>query len=192
MALRFYLVPEAFYTLPGTSVQIRYPKYFTPDLLRVNASFQDFGAEPVFLVAADVTPAQHTALAANADVAAAPSDLTTTVGGNLATVRAKLTAFKIPNDWITSGMTWATVLRWIWRLGFLMQRFQRFGQFFQSLDLASTVSDLPQQRRTNLATAAQSLGLDTSGITGTMTLQDALKLLGNQIAVPAKLAGVTL
>lgn len=190
MALRFYLVPETTFVLGGQTQ--RWPKYFTPDVWSGNASFQDFGAEPVFLVGADVTNAQHTALGANADVSAAPANLASTVGANLATLQATLTGFKIPNSWITSGMTWATVLRWVFRICYLMQRFQRFGKFFDTLNLDSTVSQLSQTKRDRLNQAAQSIGLDTSGITGAMTIQQALINLGNQITVPATIAGVTL
>lgn len=190
MALRFYLVPETTFVLGGQTQ--RGPKYFTPDVWSGNMSAQDFGAEPVFLVGADVTNAQHTTLVANSDVLAAPLNLSNNVGANLATVQAAYAARNIPYSWIDVGMTWATVLRWTWRIFLLWHRLQAFGRFFEELNLDATVGSFTQTKRTHLNNAAQSMGLDTSSITLAMTVQQALIILGNQIAVPAKIAGVTL
>jgi hypothetical protein len=190
MAIHFYLGPDDFYIIPGSTTVQRVAKYFTPDLWHGNASFQNYGAEPVYLIAADVTPAQHAFLIAQTDIVAAPPDLSDTVGANLSTLTAILAARNIPFDWIGPGMTWATLIVWIWRLFFLFQTFERFGKFFDTLDLTATVSQFSQTKRNNLAAAAQSIGLDTSGITGAMTIQQALKILGNQIQVPPFQAGV--
>lgn len=192
MAIRYYIVP----TLSNQTEIV--PKYFCGDnpdqndpyskyvkLIAGSYDVINYGLEPLMLIIADVTNAEHTSIAANTDVVAAPLNINNTIGGNLATVQSKLEAVNIPADWITSGMTYKTVLRWVARLFLIMQRFhgKGFGRLLQSLTLTDLVSDIPSQKRQNLNTAAQELGLDTSGITGSMTIRNALKNLGNQISI---------
>jgi hypothetical protein len=155
----------------------------------------DYGNEPTMLVAAEVTNAEHTAIAANADVIVVPANLDNTIGANLATVQAALESLNIPADWITAGMTYRAVLKWIARLFLICQRFQGLagGRLFPAgITLASTVGDLSASVRQKLTQGAQSLGLDTSNITLATTMRAALKDLGNQMTLPISLGGQAL
>lgn len=192
MALRVYFVPVI-----GDGLTIatpRRPKYISGVIA---GAFQcmDYGNEPTMLVAAEVTNAEHTAIAANPDVVVVPANLNNTIGVNLAAVQAALDSLNIPADWITSGMTYRTVLKWIALLFLLCQRFQGLvgGRLFPAgITLNSTVGDLTVNVRQKLLQAAGSLHLDTSAITLAMTIRVALKTLANQISLPISLGGQAL
>lgn len=198
MALRVYLVPVIGDGL--TPKTARRAKYIAPDEFFVGGivgryQAMDYGNEPMMLVAAEVTAAEHTAIAANADVIAAPANLDNTIGANLATVQAALESVNLPADWITSGMTYRTVLRWIARLFLVCQRFQGLagGRLFPAgITLASVIGDLSASVRQKLTQGAQSLGLDTSNIAPATTIRAALKDLGNQMTLVITLGGSSL
>jgi hypothetical protein len=189
MAIRYYLVPKV-----GTGIPVGVPGAdpFRPkytDGLSGPWSAMDYGREPVMLLRADVTPAEHAIFAAASDAVAAPADLSQTVGGALATVQARLESVNIPGDWVTAGMTFRTVLRWVARLFLLAQRLngQAKERLFDALEhLDTLVNQVPAARRQRWAAAATSLGLDPSGITGGMTLRQAFKVLGDQIEIPIR------
>jgi hypothetical protein len=188
MAIRYYLVPKI-----GSGIALTdpfRPKYV--DAIAGRWQAMDYGREPVMLLRADVTPVEHAILAAASDAVAAPDDLSQTVGGALSTVQARLEFVNIPGDWVTAGMTFRAVLRWVARLFLLAQRLngQANERLFEALEhLDTLVSQVPAARRQRWATAATSLGLDPSGITGSMTLRQALKLLGDQIEITIRFAG---
>jgi hypothetical protein len=174
MAIRFYLTPKE-QIVNGDDFYFR-PKYFD-DSLAWRAI--DYGKEPWMLVAADVTTPQHNAIAANVDVTAVPANLDGTVGAQLATVQNKLELANLPAHWVTSGMTWRTVLKWTIRLLLLQQRFSGLDHaaarlFSGGITLDSTVGDLPVVVRQRLNAAAQRWGLDTSAITLSTTIRSAL------------------
>lgn len=191
MALRCYLVPKEQAPSPTTpGAMATWPAHFFSIGIRSFGAI-DYGLEPVFLVRADVTNQQRNALIAFSDVDEFPANLDNTVGVNLATVTAALEAKGIPGDWVTSGMTYRAVLRWVARLFLIAQRLNgRAGlQLLSDQTLSSTVGDLSIAKRQALNEAAQSLGLDTSGVTLGMTIRQALKILGNQIEIPIALGG---
>lgn len=191
MAIRFYLVPVIGDGLKPTTA--RRPKYISDGGIAGAYQAMDYGDDPVMLVAAEVTAGEHTSIASNADVVSAPADLEATIGANLATVQAALESKSIPADWVSSGMTYRTVLRWVARLFLLCARLQglRAGRLFTAgITLSSTVGDLSVSVRQKLNDGAQSLGLDTSGITLATTIRAALKTLGNQITIPITLGNL--
>lgn len=185
MALLICLVPTA-----GNPVSQagRFAKYFGGSTPLTTGNFEaiDYGAESWALVAANVTAAERTAITANADVLAVPANLDATIGGALATVQASLEAANIPAQWVTAGMTWKTLVKGVLYLHLLMQRFRGLGPllgrlFDGGLTLDSTVGDIPSQTRTRLADAADSYGLDRSGITLNTTIRAALVQLTQQM-----------
>jgi hypothetical protein len=192
---RFYLVPKV--TKPGFPGAV--PKYLNPvDLPGVNVSAMDFGNEDTMLVGAAVTNQQHTAIAANADVIAVPSNLDNTMSAPaLSTVRDRLESLKIPTAHFTTANTYREVIGVVGRLFQLFQRFDaiqasegRLGFFDLDITLSSTVNDLRGALRANFVLAANQLGLDTAGISGSMTLRQALRNLIAQMP-PFTLAGET-
>ena len=194
MSIRFYLVPKDGDGLTHFTA-IR-PKYIA-DAIVGPWQAMDYGQEDWMLVAADVTPTEHSTIAANADVVAVPANLNNTVGAQLGTVQSKLEAANIPADWVTSGMTYRIVLKWTIRIILLMQRFHGLdgaaARFFNSgLTLDSTVSDLPVAVRQRLAAAAARWNLDITGITGSTTIRAALRYLGQQMTFGVKFGGEAL
>lgn len=190
MALRYYLVPKILAPSAVGASAYR-PAYLYEDAPNVAWQGVDYGQEPVYLLVANVSNPQHAALVAHADVSAFPANLDLVVGANLAATQAALEAKSIPGDWVTAGMTFRAVLRWTARLFCIAQRLE--GQSGMRLLTEQTldhlVGDLAPARRQALADAAQSLGLDTSGITLGMTIRHALKILGNQVQLPIRLGG---
>lgn len=172
----------------------RYAKYFgatNPPTALLVGDWQafDYGKEPWFIVFADVTPAERTAITANADVTAIPASLDNAIGGALATVQAKLEAANLPSQWVTSVMTWRTLVKNIVRLLPVVQRFRGLAPaanrlFDAGLTLDSTLGDIPATPRQRLNQAAQQLGLDTSSLTLATTIRSALVTLAQQLPLP--------
>jgi hypothetical protein len=185
---RFSLMPAVGDGL--TQATIRRAKYVDADALRAGWTLApymalDYGLEPVFLVATDLSTSDQALLAAQPDVTIVPANLDATVtAGALPVVQAALEALNLPAQWVTTAHTYRQVLGVVVRISLLAQRFHGlgFGRIFTSgVTLNTTISALSAQARTRLATAAQGLGLDTSGVTNGVTLRQALKLLGDQL-----------
>lgn len=198
MATRFYLVPKAG---SGQTIDDVYrPKYFMNGLGQgqVAGAIQamDYGLEPVFLVAADVTNAEHTAAVANSDVTAFPVNLDAAIGVNLATVTGKIDALGLPSEWVDATTTYRQILR----------KLTQFIQFAQRLHgvanvrllpvgvtLNSTVGSLSAAQRQHLRDAILTFANGTdSEITANMTLRVAIQALAAQIPFVATLLDVTL
>jgi len=193
MATRFYLVPKAG---TGQTIDDVYrPKYFMnglgQGLIAGAIVAMDYGLEPVFLVAADVTNAEHTTINANSDVTALPLNIDLAVGVNLATVTGKLDALGLPSDWVDATTTYRQILRKVTQF---MQLAQRLHGLFNlrvlpvGISLNSTVGSLSANQRQKLADAIASFPNGTaSEITAGMTIRAALKTLADQIAFAPKL-----
>jgi len=192
MAIRFYIIPEIG---AGTASDPRRPKYVGLEASpHISWGGMQYANEAIYLVRADVTGAQHTSISGESDVLSAPENLQDVVGGTLTNLQNKLEAVNIPADWITAGMTYAEVIRWVARLFWVLQRFQGmgFGTFFESEDLDTLVGDMPQQKRSGLKLASESLGLDTDDIQGTDTIRVAFKKLTDQVTTDMLISGQVL
>jgi hypothetical protein len=179
MAVRFYVVPKIG---TGTDVDRFRPKYVSA--FPVKWAAVDYGMEATFLVGADVDATQHTSISSNADVITIPANLDSTIGANLTTVQNALDSLKIPSDWVTSGMTYRTVIALVIKLFKILQRLHGrwLTTIFESgITLSTTFSQLTQAQRDRLQDVATSFGIDTSGVTGTTTIRQALKLLAQQL-----------
>lgn len=185
MAIRFYLLPIE------SNGNARGPKYFPwrydpdpPALIQATCSNMDFGLVPTMLVAADVTPAQHTTLSANADVTSIPQNIDATItAGALSAVRAALENLKIPGNWATTGNTYREVLRMVAGLFQFAQRHQGLhGQTIipDNINLNMTWGNIPQAWQQNLQATADSFGYDYSQVTGSTTVRVILKNLADQ------------
>jgi hypothetical protein len=182
--MRYYVVPRSGTGQFPTPYEPKYFNQFADPSALPFVGTMDYGLENVFLVAADLTPAQHTAVTANADVLAVPSPIDANVSAlALPTVQAKLEAGNIPADWVTTAMTYQQVLSRVLRLVTLMQRFNGlFGRLFAGgATLDTRINQLPVNARNALVSAAQSLGADTSTIQGTTLLRTALVIVADQL-----------
>lgn len=188
MATRIYLVPKIGTGVIGDNDPFR-PKYFakadgSTAIVGVECRCHLYGLEPVALVAATVTAAQHTALIANADVVAVPLNLDSTVGAAVSAVQTAIEGFNIPADWVTSGMTYRQVVRWLSALFILAERLHLVGNvriFPPGISLTSQISDLSDRQRAHLRNAAYTLGVDVSKVTGATTMRAFLKTLGDSV-----------
>lgn len=174
---RFYLVPKVGNALDGFA-----PKYVVA--LAVSFQGMDFADDPVFLLAANVTDAQHTLMAANTDVLSIPVALDDKLSAlAVSSVQTKLESANLPAHWVKVSLTYRQILKAIAAMILIRQRyFGLAGKLFEaSITLDLRLNQLPTATRTNLETAALSLGLDISGLTNTTTLRNALKLLGDQL-----------
>lgn len=179
MAYRFYLMPKAGTGTESDPYRMSYIDNANGTRAIVGpASGMDYGVMPTFLVAADVTPAEHTAISAHADVVSVPAVLTNTVGANLATTQAALEGKNIPAEWITAGMTWKAVLLWLTRLFQFAQRYNGLFATAPFLDAQTNldlpVNQVPQAARDRYAETAQSFGFNSALITGSMTIRQVL------------------
>lgn len=202
MTKRLFLVPAEQVTQPS-GIVARGPKYFRwrfdpdpPAVAQGDNAFFDFGADPTFLVASDVTPAELTALQALADVTVIPANLDSQLGANLATVQGKLEALGLPANTITATNTYRQVLRGLVAIFAVAQRFQMLdtsdGRLFPpGITLATTVGSLSQATRDKINQAVTDAGYTLTGVTGATTLRQVLNQLASQPS-PITLLGVVI
>lgn len=132
------------------------------------------------VVWADASPAQESTVGANADAIVVPP-LDNTIA--LTATQNALEALNVPAQWLTSGMTYRTVLRVIVGMANFAERCDGMGlQLTLAGNLDKTLSQFSAQTRQILADAADSLGLDRTGITGTTTVRETLRIMGQQFA----------
>lgn len=186
MTIRLYLLPIA-----GSGVSpddARRPAYLSA--VGASGTMMDFGAEAVCLCAADTNDAQHEAITAETGTYSLPlAQLDSGIGaGALTAIQTWLENRNIPADWLTDGITWRELIRFVVGLFQLAQRYRGLsalagvsGQLFPSgVNLATRLNELPTAARNRLSAAAADLGYDTAGISGPTTLRVALRLLAAQ------------
>jgi hypothetical protein len=189
MTVRAYLMPTI------TQAEGRYTakrgKYVR---LLSNSAVIHYGPEPYCIVISDVDATQHTNVMANADVRALPANLDGTItNGTRTTIVNALEAANIPAQWVSNGMTFRVFLRCLVGVFRILQGVH--GRKFRLLQAAlnDPLSSLPANVRQALQEIAQSMSLDTTGITASTTLRAALTALGNQFADrPVHYSGVSL
>lgn len=187
MTVRFYLLP-----LIGDGVSVKSalrPKYAADWAIDhpgvgLRSEWKEFAREGTYLVAADVTVAQNTEISGNADVITIPANLDSQIGAALATVQSKLDALNIPSDWVQSTNTYRDVLRVVIKVFRLINRFnaqQKVNFFASGVTLNTQINQLNAAQRNALTQAAQSFGLDAGGITPTMQIRQALRIVAVQL-----------
>lgn len=167
MAVRFYLAPKETVVINGRSISR--PKYVTA--LGVPYAMQDYGQEPVCVLAADVSTAQHATLAGSPGVTALPVNLDSPVGANLATVQAELEAVNIPSDMVTAVTIYRKVLRGVIAVFSVSAKAPLFSG---GVTLDTTLGDLTPTVRGELKNSAESSGYSTEGLTLASTIRESL------------------
>jgi len=186
VATRFYFIPEE----DAAGIEGKGPKYlkwrFDPDPPGIDCPYvyMHYGAIHAGLVAAEVTPEQHTELTSYSDVTAAPLDIDQNVSAAaLPQVRQALEDLRIPADWVTTDYTYRDILR---RVGGLFQFAQRHRGLHGEELITSTAqldltwSQVPAAKRERVMETADSFGYDYSTVTGTWTVRRTLMHLANQ------------
>lgn len=198
MAFRLYLVPVVG---DGTRPAPRRPKYFASDatgaglagMVRAAWSGVDYGQQPWMIVGADLSSSDDTALVAEPDALGLPFDLTPTLTAPQVTnVSTVLENAKIPAGWVTTSLTWLTVVRTVLGMCAFLQRYNVIytqqnavtapSLFAGGATLSTTFGSLPLAVRTALSATATDLGLSTAGVTGSTTVRALLKGLADQVS----------
>ena len=115
-----------------------------------------------------------------------PSSLEATISALAVTsTKNQLEAINLPADWLDSSLTTRQILR---RIGKFMLFDQRHwglhGEaLLQGITLDTRWNQLSNAQQTKLRATADSLGIDYSAVTSTMTLRQILVLLGDQLPV---------
>ena len=175
--VRFYIMP-----ISVVNDVYRGPKYlkwrFNPGGIDCPWSMKDYGLIDAGLVAADVTQAQHEALAAEVDVVAAPVDIDQSISEiAIPRVQAVLEALRIPAQWVTSDYTYRDLLRMVGGLFMFAQRYHGMHNeaLIDSVDqLDLRWNQIPQARRQRIVATADNLGYDYSEVTNTWTIRRIL------------------
>jgi hypothetical protein len=193
--MRYYLVPKlqdtTSFPFPVNRAKYMFAGDLGPTWAPGAYQSMDYGAEALFLVAADLTPADHTTLTSQPDVIAIPSPIDTNVSaGALPTVQAKLEAADIPGNWVTTAHTYRQVLKAIVRAIAFNQRYNGLNaeKFFSLTDklgnritLDTQFNQLTAAEKTKLQNVATDLGLDTSGVVSTTTVRQILINVAGQL-----------
>jgi hypothetical protein len=147
-----------------------------------SVAMMPFGNEGHYLIAVEAAADVHTTLAALPNVLALPENLDQNLTGVTA-LRTALEARNIPAHWISTSFTYRQALR-------IMVGIFQFAQvyhaetgrrlFQDAITLTTRMNQIPAAERTRLSDVAAKTGLDTSGVTGTTTIRQLLKLLGDQ------------
>lgn len=196
---RFYFIPVE------ANGAARGPKYlpwkYDPDppalVTPARWAMMDYGLINAALLVADVTTAQHTLLSAQANVAAAPEDIDSTITtAALTAVKAVLDALSIPTQWVQVGMTYRYVMRMVAGLFQFAQRHAGLhGE--RLIDTAAQLElrwdQVPLDRRQRVMATADALGYDYSGFLNTWLVKRILYELALQWgATPILIGGVSL
>ena len=180
---RFYVLPVVGSGRDHTDG--RRPKYLET-MRTVPWSAMDYGAEPVMLLRAEVTPAEDALLRSNPDVFAAPVNLDTTLtAAQVANARAALEGLRIPAaNWVATSITGRQLVRTVAQI---MQFHQRLGAlrgntrtFGGAVTLETQWHQLSAQHQSAITQAAESLGFSLEPLKGTNSLRNILKAMADQ------------
>lgn len=147
-----------------------------------SVAMMPFGNEGHYLVAVEAEADVHTALAALPNVLALPEDLDSRITGVTA-LRSALEARNMPAHWITTSLTYRQALRGLagmFQFAGIYHAETGLRLFRAGIDLTTRMNQIPAAERTRLTEVAAKTGLDTSGVAGTTTVRQLLKLLGDQ------------
>jgi hypothetical protein len=164
-------------------------------LINIGAEWNmmDYGSLPTGLVAADLTPEQHTTLVANADVDPFAADLDTAIGAASTTVRSRLEANRIPTQWVSGATTYRALARFVAGLFQFAQRHAGLHNedIIGSGALDGRFRDLSAAQQARIQATATSFGYTLTAGTNT-PMRDVLTQMANQWgALPFYLGGLT-
>lgn len=181
MTIRFYVMPIA------RNGAARGPKYlkwrWNPDGIDCPWNMLDYGLLDQAIVAADVTSAQHTALAANGDVLAIPANLNSTLTATaVSTAESYLESIGMPAHWVSTSYTYRQVLRIVAGTFLYMQRVTAI--LGRPITLTGGVLGMQMQNiaadiRGAMQQAADEQEFDYSGVTATTTVRQVLKAMAD-------------
>ena len=199
MTFRIYIVPTVSPIFNGKPWRV--VKYFGDNWLaskfgstvaaeagleNIASSRNYYGAHPVAIVVADVTPAQHAILNAHADILVVPSNLDATLSASaVTTTKNFLESLHIPAGWISTSLTFRAVIRKVLWLFMYVQAIQQHYNFplaggSTGFTLGTQFSSFPVEQQNAMILGASILGFSSAGLQPTTTLRTILKNLADQ------------
>ena len=193
MTIRFYVLPIM---RVGNS---RGPKYlkWRDNATGINCRWNmiDYGLLDQAIVAADVTSAQHTTLAAKSDVLAIPTNINTKLTATaVTTAETYLEGIGMPAQWVSTSYTYRQVLRIVGGCFLYMQRVTAILE--RPITLTGGVLNMQMQNiaadiRAALQQAADEQGFDYSGVTATTSVRQVLRAMAEAWGSKPILMGIT-
>lgn len=179
--VRAYILP----LILGGRANHRFPKYF-PYPHQFGWSLMDYGKQDLALVIADINETTDNILRSASDVFCFPSNLDQKIPDKqLSSVILKLHNLDIPADRFTTSHTWRDVIRVVWKtfkLGCVHHAINNEKVFHSDIKLDSRFSSHNSVVKKNFIKSAHNLNLDTSSISDSFTLRQALNVLVDQIS----------
>jgi hypothetical protein len=189
MTIRVYVLPMTETLVNG--IIYRAPKYLggrnnptTPGLEGIQYNLMDYGFQPVCILVADVTTAQHAIFNTQSDVLKLPVNLDNTLTSTAVTsTKNFLETIHIPANWVTTAFTYRQILRLV---GWLFQFMQRLHGIYPTKlfdgvrTLSTQYGSLSPEWQVALVQCGQSFGFNTSALTSTTTLRTILKYMADQ------------
>lgn len=156
-----------------------------------------FGDNPHGLVFSPCDAATDTSVSANVDVQRLPDNLDANPGaGAVTAIQTFLENNNIPAGWVTTALTWRTIVRDVVSMFLFVQRYNGIGGpavFTGAVTLNSTFASLPLAVRVALQQAAAAQNFDTSSLSGASTLRQILRAMGLQWgAQPILIGGLSI
>jgi len=199
MAVRIYVIPTTSPIFNGkpwrcvkylgdTWLAARIDASFAPEvgLENIQSSRHYYGANPVAIVIADVTPAQNTILSGKPDVLTVPANMDDDLSaGAVSTTQNFLESLHIPAGWVSTALTYRAVIRKILWLFMYVQAVQGLYNVplvdsGTGITQSSTFERLPQAQQDAMTQAVNLLGFSTAGLQPSTTLRTLLKNLADQ------------
>ncbi len=180
--LKLYITPVIG---DGLTMQtIRRPKYSAASFVSSHLwGMIDFGLEPTCIFVAEVTAPEHTTISGQTDVYSFPDDIDVQLGAqNANTLKNYLETRNIPANWAGNTDTYRSVVHVVGGMFQFMQRLNAFSPiplFGSGITMETRFNQLSPTMQTALIAAANSMGYDTTSISGGLTLRLALKQLAD-------------
>ena len=183
MSAYYYLVPTTQTTMPDGNT-VTTPEYFSTDLKGLTFTCLPFGVEGIVILA---LASLNTALAAEADVFAFPSNLAAVLTDtDVTSLTNYAAAYNIPTSQLAAGQMWATVLRTL-ACVFLAAQYASGLNGGQSLFTVNTTGKLSLGQVSQPSAALNSLTPATFNFTNadpTTSVADALLAASAQFTGP--------
>jgi hypothetical protein len=174
--MSFYLIPTT--TQEINNQEIIAPEYLTTDLANLSFGSIPCGVEPIALVA---LAAPNSALAAESDVFAFPSNLSTTLAASdVTTLVAFLSNLNIPNSFLAAGATFQSVVRQIAQIFLAVQYAEGPAGTNGASVFVQLISPTPSATLQSIPAGA----FDFTGVEPTDSVADSIIVVSQQFDGP--------
>ena len=193
---RIYIVPME--VVVGPIGNVRRAKYLYAYPYRFGCL--DYGSEDICLAAVTgITQVDHDALALNTDVIALPEILDNFMtAGQTTAARNFYDTLNIPSGWINTSRTVREVVKITAGLFQFNQRWRglsagrQSSPFKEGMNLNTQYRNMSELNKGRVVVTMDSMQVDTSTLTGTSTIRDAMQLFAIEISLrPLVIGGIS-